>query len=133
MVVIEIELLSGFEPTPISLKELKNNKQIKKVEYDEKTSTVALYFNDMPKEEICHQFQVKEVTMVEDRKPAIAKIYDYYDQDGNFIYNSTQVDSPVANYNSINMEPLSPMINHLYNVLHTEYEKKGRSQKQKKL
>merc|ERR1712008_549448 len=80
MVVIEIELLSGFEPTPISLKELKNNKQIKKVEYDEKTSTVALYFNDMPKEEICHQFQMKEVTMVEDRKPAIAKIYDYYDQ-----------------------------------------------------
>ena len=38
MVVIEIELLSGFEPTPISLKESKNDKQIKKVEYDEKTS-----------------------------------------------------------------------------------------------
>ena len=80
MVVIEIELLSGMEPTPISLKELKNNKQIKKVEYDEKTSTVALYFNDMPKEEICHQFQLKEVTKVGDRKPALAKIYDYYDQ-----------------------------------------------------
>ena len=80
MVVIEIELLSGFEPTPISLKELKNDKLIKKVEYDEKTSTVALYFNDMPKEESCHKFQLKETTMVEERKPAIAKIYDYYDQ-----------------------------------------------------
>merc|ERR1739844_381950 len=65
MVVIEIEMLSGFEPTPKSLKELKNNKQIKKVEYDEKTS---------------HKFQIKEVVKVEDRKPALAKIYDYYDQ-----------------------------------------------------
>jgi hypothetical protein len=57
------------------------------------------------------------------------EFYDYYDQDGNFIYNSTQIDSPVVNYNSINMEPLSPMINHLYNVLHSEYEKarKGNS------
>lgn len=59
----------------------------------------------------------------------ITEIYDYYDQNGNFIYNSSQVDNPVVNYNSINMEPLSPMINHLYNVLHTEYEKarKGNS------
>merc|ERR1711971_117035 len=66
MVVIEVELQSGFEPTPKSLKELKNNKQIKKVEYDEKTS---------------HEFQIKEVVEVEDRKPALAKIYDYYDQE----------------------------------------------------
>ena len=80
MVVIEVELQSGFEPTPISLKELKNNKQIKKVEYDEKTSIVALYFNEMPKEKTCYRFQIKEVIKVEDRKPAIAKIYDYYDQ-----------------------------------------------------
>ena len=80
MVVVEIELLSGFDPTPKSLKELKNNKQIKKVEYDEKTSTVALYFNEMQKAKSCHKFQVKEVIKVKDRKPALAKIYDYYDQ-----------------------------------------------------
>ena len=80
MVVIEIEMLSGFEPTPKSLKELKNNKQIKKVEYDEKTSILALYFNEMLKEKTCYKFQVKEVVEVEDRKPALAKIYDYYDQ-----------------------------------------------------
>merc|ERR1712156_243455 len=50
MVVIEVELQSGFEPTPISLKEL-------------------------PKEKTCYRFQIKEVIKVEDRKPAIAKIY----------------------------------------------------------
>ena len=49
MVVIEIELLSGFEPDSKSLKELKNDKEVKKVEYDEKTNTVALYFNEMTK------------------------------------------------------------------------------------
>lgn len=53
----------------------------------------------------------------------ITEIYDYYDQDGNYSYNSAQLDCPVVTYNSINMEPLSPVINHLYNVLNTEYEK----------
>ena len=80
MVVIEIELLSGFELTPESLKQLENNKEIKKVEYDEKTCTVALYFNEMQKEETCFKFEEKEVIKVEDRKPALAKIYDYYYQ-----------------------------------------------------
>jgi hypothetical protein len=59
----------------------------------------------------------------------ITEIYDYYDQDGNFSYSSNQLDCPVVTYNSVNMEPLSPTINHLYNALHAEYEKarKGNS------
>ena len=80
MVVIEIELLSGFEPDTESLQELKNEKQIKKVEYNEKENTIALYFNEMPKDEFCHEFEVKEELKVKERKAAIAKIYDYYDQ-----------------------------------------------------
>merc|ERR1711963_101846 len=36
MVVIEIELLSGFEPTKMALQTLRSTPQIKKVEYDEK-------------------------------------------------------------------------------------------------
>ena len=80
MVVIEIELLSGFELTPKSLEQLENNKEIKKVEYDEETYDLALYFNEMKKEETCFKFEEKEVIKVEDRKPALAKIYDYYYQ-----------------------------------------------------
>ena len=80
MVVIEIELLSGFELTPKSLEQLENNKEIKKVEYDEKTYILALYFNELKKEETCFMFEAKEVIIVEDRKPALAKIYDYYYQ-----------------------------------------------------
>lgn len=80
MVVIEIEHLSGFEPDKDAMENLKNVKMIKKVEYDGKTNVLALYFNDMPKSNQCHEYAVKEVDKVEDRKPAIAKIYDYYDQ-----------------------------------------------------
>lgn len=80
MVVIEIEHLSGFEPTKDAMEDLKNVKMIKKVEYDGKTNVLALYYNDMPKHKSCHEFEVKEVDKVTDRKPAIAKIYDYYDQ-----------------------------------------------------
>ena len=53
----------------------------------------------------------------------ITEVYDYYDINGNFSYSSSQLDCPVVPYNSINMEPTSPLINHLYNILHTEYEK----------
>ena len=80
MVVIEIELLSGFEPTTKSLEELRSYKQIKKVEFDDSTNIVAVYFNEMPSEITCHKYKLNEVVKVEERKPALAKIYDYYDQ-----------------------------------------------------
>jgi len=53
----------------------------------------------------------------------INEIYDYYDIDGNFSYSAKTLDCSVVNYSSINMEPLSPFINHLYNVVHNEYDK----------
>ena len=76
--MIEIELLSGFEPAPRSLEELKNYNQIKKVEYDENSNIVASYFNEFPKEVTCHKFKIIEVIKVEERKAALAKIYDFF-------------------------------------------------------
>merc|ERR1719510_1995747 len=76
MVVMEIELLSGFEP--ITLEELKNNKLVKKVEFDEKENNIAIYFNEMKKEEQCYDLKLEEKIPVKDRKAAIARIYDYY-------------------------------------------------------
>ena len=92
MVVIEIELLSGFVPTKDALLSLKNTKAIKKVEYDEKENNIALYFNDMSKSQFCYEFQVQEKNKVEDRQDALAKIYDYYDQNDAFStkYNISQ-------------------------------------------
>jgi len=84
MVVIEIELLSGFEPTKMALQTLRSTPQIKKVEYDEKESNIALYFNEFGKSPLCYDIQVNEKNKVEERKDALAKIYDYYDQNDSF-------------------------------------------------
>ncbi len=53
----------------------------------------------------------------------INEIYDYYDVDGNFSYSAKTLDCGLVNYSSINMEPLSPFINHLYNIINNEYDK----------
>ena len=84
MVVIEVEMLSGLVPTKEAFLGLKNTKSIKKVEYDEKENKIALYFNEMSKSQFCHDIEVKEKNKVEDRQPALAKIYDYYDQNDAF-------------------------------------------------
>jgi hypothetical protein len=81
MVVIEVELLSGFEPLEGSLETLKANSDVKKFEYDTEENTVALYYNDMPKEEICNKFTVVKKVDIKELKPAIVKIYDYYNQE----------------------------------------------------
>lgn len=48
--------------------------------------------------------------------------YDYYDPQGNFFYKSDTLDGQCLTYNSIAMDPTSPFVNHIYNILHTEYE-----------
>ena len=48
--------------------------------------------------------------------------YDYYNQDGEFVYEAPSLDGQSVFYNSINMEPSSPYINHLYNILQVQYE-----------
>jgi len=95
MVVIEIEMLSGYEPVTSSLEDLVNAKEssvpVKKFEFDEKEQTVALYFNAMTKENNCWEMEVKQVTKIEKLKPAIVKIYDYYDPKETF---STKYEEP---------------------------------------
>ncbi len=48
--------------------------------------------------------------------------YDYYDQEGNFFYKSSSLDGQCLYYTSIAMDPTSPFINHIYNILHVEYQ-----------
>ena len=83
MVVIEAELLSGYEADEASLKALVNDKEasapVKKYEYDEKDNVVVLYFNDMPKTQSCWEVVTKQNNQIGDLQPAIVKIYDYYD------------------------------------------------------
>ena len=79
MVVIEVELPSGFKQKEDSLDEM-SKKLVKLVEYNDKTNTVAMYFDEMPQNQVCVDIQIEEILPVESRQPSIAKIYDYYDQ-----------------------------------------------------
>lgn len=89
MVVIEIELLSGYKPNLKSLQNLLqlegmersengNYALVKKYEYDEIERKIVLYYNEMLKETSCYYIELKSAMEVMEIKPAIATIYDYY-------------------------------------------------------
>ena len=50
------------------------------------------------------------------------EVYDYYDPEGKFFYTSDTLDGNCLQYSTISMDPSSPFINHIYNILHLEYE-----------
>lgn len=52
----------------------------------------------------------------------LQEVYDYYDQEGKFFYTSNNLDGNCIQYSSIAMDPFSPFINHIYNILHLEYQ-----------
>ena len=93
MVVIEIELLSGYTPIIKSLEALfqsaRNNDidpfaPVKKYEYDEKEGKIVLYYDEMTKEKNCYDVKMKKVSDIKELKPAIATIYDYYNSKTTF-------------------------------------------------
>ena len=91
MVVIEIELLSGYTPYLKSLERLRKNDNndvsyapVKKYEYDEKERKINLYYDEMLKQQNCYDIELKKVMNIEDIKPAIATIYDYYNSKNTF-------------------------------------------------
>jgi len=95
MVVIEIELLSGYTPYLKSLEKLfklktseysndVNYAPVKKYEYDEKERKIVLYYDEMLKQTNCYDIELKKVMDIKDIKPAIATIYDYYNTKNTF-------------------------------------------------
>ena len=95
MVVVEIELLSGYTPYLKSLEKLfnlnasvysndVNYAPVKKYEYDEKEGKIILYYDEMLKKTNCYDIELKKVMDIKDIKPAIATIYDYYNSKNTF-------------------------------------------------
>jgi hypothetical protein len=92
MVVIEIELLSGYTPYIKSLEKLFrttysndiNYAPVKKYEYDEKEQKIILYYDEMLKETNCYYIELKKAMDIKEIKPAIATIYDYYNSKNTF-------------------------------------------------
>ncbi|XP_044209159.1 alpha-2-macroglobulin-like [Thunnus albacares] len=76
MVILDIKMLSGFVPDPESLKWLKRAPLVDRVE--EKEDHVLVYL-ELPKDiPINHSLEIVQEVQVQNLKPAVVKIYDYY-------------------------------------------------------
>ncbi|XP_061924564.1 alpha-2-macroglobulin-like [Entelurus aequoreus] len=77
MVILEINLLSGFKAQPQSLEELKGGVLVDRIE--EKENQVLVYLDELPKDKpIYHSLELVQDISVQGLKPAVVKIYDYY-------------------------------------------------------
>ncbi|XP_050752376.1 alpha-2-macroglobulin-like protein 1 [Gymnogyps californianus] len=76
MVLIQVELLSGYSPVAGSLEELKKMPLVKKVESE--ADRVVLYLEELTRQPHTYTLLVQQDMQVKDRKPANIKVYDYY-------------------------------------------------------
>ncbi|KFQ62498.1 Alpha-2-macroglobulin-like 1, partial [Pelecanus crispus] len=76
MVLIQVELLSGYSPVAGSLEELKKMPLVKKVESE--ADRVIIYLEELTRQPHTYTLLVQQDMQVKDRKPANIKVYDYY-------------------------------------------------------
>ncbi|XP_074525481.1 alpha-1-macroglobulin-like [Halichoeres trimaculatus] len=77
MVILDIKMLSGFVPDPESLKKLKDDLVVDRVE--EEKGHVMVYLTELPKNKpFSHQLELIQELPVQNLKPAVVHIYDYY-------------------------------------------------------
>ncbi|XP_034549609.1 murinoglobulin-1-like [Notolabrus celidotus] len=77
MVILDLKMLSGFVPNPESLKKLKGALLVDRVEQNK--DHVLVYLNELPKDTaINHELELIQEIQVQNLKPAVVNIYDYY-------------------------------------------------------
>ncbi|XP_051470054.1 alpha-2-macroglobulin-like protein 1 isoform X1 [Apus apus] len=76
MVLIQVELLSGYSPVASSLEELKKMPLVKKVESE--ADRVIFYLEELTRQPHTYTLLMQQDMQVKDRKPANVKVYDYY-------------------------------------------------------
>jgi alpha-2-macroglobulin len=84
MVVMEVEMVSGWEARFSEIESLVNdvNYEIQRVERGkEDKDNVVLYFDSWPRDELCITLPLKQDTMINEVKPAVVSLYDYYNTD----------------------------------------------------
>ncbi|XP_070684725.1 alpha-2-macroglobulin-like [Pempheris klunzingeri] len=80
MVILDIKMLSGFVPDPESLKRLKGALLVDRVE--QKEDHVVVYLQELVKDRVIHHsLELIQEVLVQNIKPAVVKIYDYYQPD----------------------------------------------------
>ncbi|XP_047140669.1 alpha-1-macroglobulin isoform X3 [Hydra vulgaris] len=79
MAIIDIQMISGFEPNKESLDKARNDKESNIKDIEAKGKSVVFYFEKISSSGTCIMFRVDQTTKVEKTKPAAIKVYDYYD------------------------------------------------------
>ncbi|XP_029301916.1 alpha-2-macroglobulin isoform X2 [Cottoperca gobio] len=98
MVIINIKLLSGYILDKSSLKLLKIDRSVKRVDVDE--GHVNIYLDGLRKDETkIHSVTLEEDVPVRNLKPAVVKVYDYYQTSDEAV---TDYTSPCAESDGVN-------------------------------
>ncbi|XP_044535461.1 alpha-2-macroglobulin-like [Gracilinanus agilis] len=79
MVIIDVKMVSGFIPEKSSVKMLVKSGRLSKTEVT--SNHVLLYVEKLTNETLSFSFTVNQDIPVRDLKPAVVKIYDYYETD----------------------------------------------------
>ncbi|XP_056119299.1 murinoglobulin-2-like [Rhinichthys klamathensis goyatoka] len=79
MVIVDIKLLSGFTADTSMLKTQSTSSASLVERVDSKDDHVIVYLKEVPKNiPVSHQLQLKQIVPVKNLKPAVIKVYDYY-------------------------------------------------------
>ncbi|XP_069577571.1 alpha-2-macroglobulin isoform X1 [Brachyistius frenatus] len=98
MVIINIKLLSGYVLEKSSLKLLQNDRTVKRVDVDE--GSIDIYLDGLKKDEsVIYMVTLEEDQPVRNLKPAVVKVYDYYQTSDEAVtdYTSACAESDGAN------------------------------------
>ncbi|XP_057206530.1 alpha-2-macroglobulin [Triplophysa rosa] len=77
MVIVDIKLLSGFIADPYSIDSLKSAALVNRVE--SKNDHVIMYLQEVQQNfPVLYRLRTKQILSVENLKPAVIKVYDYY-------------------------------------------------------
>ncbi|XP_028406949.1 murinoglobulin-1-like isoform X3 [Dendronephthya gigantea] len=77
MAVVDIKLVTGFSVREESLKNLRNDLTLNFKRYDIDGQNVQLYFDEI--KDITFSIDIHQDTLVKKLKPAVVKVYDYYE------------------------------------------------------
>ncbi|KAL5005061.1 hypothetical protein ScPMuIL_018517 [Solemya velum] len=84
MAVIDIKLVTGWSVEQETLEKLLNANTVrwmKKYEVDEERGYIHIYFEHLDDRQICLHFDISQNTEIANVKPAMVRVYDYYETD----------------------------------------------------
>ncbi|KAM8776857.1 pregnancy zone protein-like [Rhynchonycteris naso] len=79
MVIVDVKMVSGFIPLKPTVKMLETSSQVSRTEVG--NNNVIIYVEEVTEQTLSFSFTVLQDIPVRDLKPAIVKVYDYYETD----------------------------------------------------